>query len=78
MDVVGGGPLIDTALGDVASIVTSPLSTDTPGPAVLVDALTTEPAESCKPTFATSEVHETSMVNVMLSEVRTETTEQTP
>ena len=43
-DVVGDGLLVHEALGDMVSIVTSPLSTAIPGPVVLVDELATEPA----------------------------------
>ena len=60
------------------SMVTSPLSTSTPGPAVLVDALATEPARSRSPTLATSVDQETSIANVMLSVVRTPVTEHEP
>ena len=59
-------------------MVTSPLSTSTPGPEVLVDALATEPARSRNPTLATSLEQETSIANVMLSVVRTPVTEQEP
>jgi hypothetical protein len=38
------GLLMLVLIGDVVSIVTSSLSTATPGPAELVDELTTDPA----------------------------------
>lgn len=43
-DVGEVGLLILVLIGDVVSIVTSSLSTTTPGPAALVDELTTDPA----------------------------------